>query len=200
MRQRREILLWAIFLVVLPVSLFAGLIELADRMERMYKHFLLMTQTLACFAANHGRMPYSFEEMIEKGYIAAEKVKETVRYRTYLVGCNERRPGEVLRWPEKLRVAWGLKASDLVLRNGRLYRRDDPRKEMFLLEQTDYLMRCLSGRDWMRSMNSALYEYMLLHCGESSGVASQPAETGPNSENRIVPHGTRPATSKPSRQ
>jgi len=193
MSRKRTILLSAILLVV---SLVGFCVWFFYKLTLRYYDCLFMSETLTCFAGNYGRMPYSFEEMIEKGYIYPEKVNGSVRYRTCLVGGGKRTIRYPLRNPETLRVAWGLKPPDLVFRHGRIYRRDDPTKEVFLLAQTDFPLSSLRGprkcgHNWL------IYEAMLRRWVELHTGTSQPAAGRAKLKDRERSPGTQGATSVP---
>ena len=195
MSRKRTILLSAILLVV---SLVGFCVWFFYKLTLRYYDCLFMSETLTCFAGNYGRMPYSFEEMIEKGYIYPEKVNGSIRYWTCRVADGERRIRYPLRNPDILRVAWGLKPSDLVCKNGRLYCKDDPTREVLLLEgKFSGLMRLLASPERMRSHNLLIYEAMLRRWVELHTGTSQPTAGRAKLKDRERSPGTQGATSVP---
>jgi len=193
------------FIVIFFIVVLAFLLRTLGLVDKGIESTDLMC-AVESFARYYGRMPESFEELVEGGYLRPAIVNGERVYRWCLSRDDEALPPSKARqvwvspvkihYPLKLSFAWGVKPEDLILRNGRLYWRKQPDKEALLVRGRTWTV---SERD--RRWTLDIYKAML-EGAKRRASQSAPARQRARSGRRSTGTSGKPSigTSKPSTQ
>jgi hypothetical protein len=158
--------------VVVPVAVlvaaFVGFLAAAYSLEAAGLRTRHVAAGVFAFATEHGRMPASFDEMIEAGY--ARPAEEPG---VYVISAE---PGGPALEPairiERFEVPWGLEVDRVVGTEEGIFWRDAPGRRVLLVRHREppWVVRALSGR-MAKAFPVELYEEL---GGEPPAAGTQP--------------------------
>jgi len=141
--------------VLLALALLAALMGacfwMVSTVDRIFWEAHTMWRANSFFVSKYGRMPKSLDELIASGYLKRITWKGVPMYQAFLNGA--------VRNFEHIEISWGVDPGDLIVRDGRVYYRDRPNEEAFLIMYTSRLLRFLF-RKGERSYSLSLYNDM----------------------------------------
>jgi len=149
--SRRTLCLVFLMAVVLLAWIAAPYVVVGMHSGAYYDvHWMWVANLL--FATDHGRMPESLEELVQKRYLKPATVDGR---RCYLVAGDHQ-----ISDLANVEVAWGVRTVDLIARNGRVYYKDRPNEETFLIRYTSRMLHFFdrAGEEWY---TKSLYDRMM---------------------------------------